>query len=221
MYIGQPPNIHLMSDINPQHESVLDRQMVLMLNASWIAVGYLTVKKSLVALCGGDSNHHVMALDLTLDEWGNLLYANPVDFETWCQLPVREGDAYIQTHKGRIRAPTVVITKAFNKVPVKKPRVSARAIYDRDGGRCQYTGRPVSRSAATLDHVQPKSRGGRDSFENLVLCDKDVNMEKADRTPDEAGLKLLRKPFEPKALPVTATIAVNHIDWKPFLVRGA
>ncbi len=208
-----------MSDLNPNHESVLDRQLCLMLNKSWLAVGYLTTRKAIVALMGESEDHHVRALDMTFDEWGNLLYANPVDWATWVTLPVRDTDFYIQTHKGRIRAPTVLVTMAFNKVPTKRPKVSSKSIYDRDGGLCQYTGQPVSRARATLDHVQPKSRGGKDTFLNLVLCDKDVNMAKADRTPEEAGLTLIRKPFEPKATPIMSSITPNHSDWKPFLVR--
>lgn len=210
-----------MSDqIDPTHESVLDRQSVLMLNRSWIIVGCMSIRKAVIALCGADADHHVLALDMTLDEFGNLLYANPTDWQTWMTLPIREGDAYIQTHKGKIRAPTVLITKLFNKVPIKKPRLSSGAIYQRDGGVDQYTGLPVSRARASLDHVTPRSRGGADSFANLVLCDKSVNMTKADRTPEEAGLTLIRKPVEPKPVPVSSTIReARHSDWLPFLIR--
>lgn len=209
-----------MSDINPHHESVLDKQLTLMLNKSWLCVGYLTVRKSLVALSGADEDHHVQALDMTFDEWGNLLYANPVPWDEWVALPIRDGDFYVQTHKGQIRVPTVVITKLFNKMPMRKPTVSSKSIYERDGGMDQYTGKPVSRSRASLDHVMPRSRGGRDVFTNLVLCDKDINSQKADKTPEEAGLTLIRKPVEPKAVPASVTIQhPHHSDWKPFLVR--
>lgn len=214
---------YLMSDHQPTdqptHESVLDRQICLMLNRSWLPVGLLSTRKALVALAGESTDHHVRALDMTFDEWGNLLSATPTTWEDWQALPVRENDLYVQTHKAQIRVPTVLVTMAFNKVPIKRPRVSSRSIYDRDGGRCQYTGKELTRSSASLDHVLPKSRGGRDDFLNLVLCDKEVNMAKADQTPDEAGLTLLRKPFEPKGLPVSATITANHVDWLPFLVR--
>ena len=202
------------------HESVLDKQLTLVLNRSWLPIGHLSVKKAVVALMGGDKDHPVMALDMAFDEEGAPTYTNPVPWETWVALPVRDCDLYVQTHKGRIRVPTVVITRTFNKVPVLKPRVSSRTIFERDNGRCQYTGKSLTRSGASLDHIIPRSRGGRDSFSNLVLCDKEVNLFKADRTPEEAGLRLIRKPVTPPDMPVSATIReAHHRDWIPFLMR--
>jgi len=202
------------------HESVLEKQLTLMLNKSWLAIGFTTPKKAIVSLMGGDENHPVMALDLAFDDEGNLTYANPVEWETWIQLPIRETDLYIQTHKGRIRVPTVVVARNFNKVPMRKSRLSSHTIFERDGGKCQYTNKVLTRSSATLDHILPRSRGGKDSFTNLVLCDKHINMLKADRTPEEAGLTLLRKPIAPPEVPVSTTIkTAHHKDWESFLFR--
>lgn len=202
------------------HESVLDKQLVLKLNASWIAVEYGTPRKAVVSLMGGDGEHPVVALDISFNEDGTLEYANPVEWEEWITLPIRPQDFYIQTHKGRIRVPTVIIAKNFKKVPTRKARVSSASIFERDGGKCQYTGKLLTRSSSTLDHVLPRSRGGKDTFQNLVLCDAAINRMKADRTPEEAGLTLLRKPVAPPELPVSATIRqAFHRDWEPFLLK--
>jgi 5-methylcytosine-specific restriction endonuclease McrA len=107
----------------------------------------------------------------------------------------------------------------FAKVPKKRPKLSARNIRERDGNRCQYTGRLLHPYEGSLDHVVPRSRGGADTWENLVWSAKDVNQRKADRLPHEAGLKLLTVPRAPKELPVTVLLRNTHglAEWKLFL----
>src|ERR1017187_9053594 len=85
-------------------------------------------------------------------------------------------------------------------------RVCAKAIRERDGNRCQYTVRVLHPNEGSLDHVVPRSRGGKDAWENLVWSAKEVNQRKADRLPHEAGLKLLSFPRAPKQLPVSLLI---------------
>jgi hypothetical protein len=206
--------------LDEHHESILNKHLTLQLNGSWIACGFLTCRKAIVSLMGGDAQHPVVALDMEFAEDGSLVYANPTEWAAWEKLPIREGDFYIQTARGRIRAPTVVVARNFNQIPMKKARLSANTIFERDGGRCQYTNKALTRSGMSLDHVLPKSRGGKDTFQNLVLCDKHVNIFKADRTPEEAGLTLLRKPVAPPEVPVSTTIKVaHHPDWNAFLFR--
>ncbi len=102
---------------------------------------------------------------------------------------------------------------------VRVPRVTRAAIFERDRGVCQYSGEYVGKSGGNLDHVVPRDRGGRDSFENLVWAKKEINSLKANRLPHEAGLRLLRKPATPKPLPVAATVReARHPDWRHFLV---
>jgi len=72
---------------------------------------------------------------------------------------------------------------------MKRPKLCARTIRERDGNRCHYTGRMLRPEEGSLDHVVPRSRGGKDVWENLVWSAKEVNQKKADRLPHEAGLK--------------------------------
>lgn len=74
---------------------------------------------------------------------------------------------------------------------------SKRHVYLRDDYTCQYTGRKLKPSEASIDHVVPRSRGGATSFTNCVTCCKDINHKKGDKTPQEAGLTLLRRPTQP------------------------
>ena len=115
-------------------------------------------------------------------------------WEEWLSLPVREQDQAVHTVRGRVRIPTVIIAVNYSKVPKKRPKLSARSIRERDGNRCQYTGRLLQAEEGSLDHVVPRSWGGRDTWENLVWAAKEVNQRKADRLPHEAGLRLLATP---------------------------
>lgn len=205
------------------HTDVLDKTLVLSLNASWMPIGVLSVRKAIVALCSEASGEKAaMALDIEMavDENGNevLVYANPVDWATWLTLPVRPHDLYVQAARQQVRVPTVIVSVHFNKVPLRRPRWSTGNVHARDGYVCAYTGEKLTRSTATVDHIVPRSRGGRDDWLNTTSCHRRINTLKADRTPEEAGLKLLRKPTAPPSLPVSATITEpRHSTWLPFL----
>jgi 5-methylcytosine-specific restriction endonuclease McrA len=104
-------------------------------------------------------------------------------------------------------------------VPLRRPRFWARGIWECDGGVCQYTGRKLSPKEDNIDHVLPRSRGGKTSRENCVLAHREVNSRKADRLPQEAGLRLRKRPSAPRALPASVLIRNHHgvRDWKRFL----
>ena len=122
-----------------------------------------------------------------------------------------------------VRVPTVVVLCRYGQVPRRKPALSARAIWERDGRRCQYTGRLLAPGEGNIDHVVPRSRGGATSWENCVLACRQVNSRKADRTPEEVGLRLLRAPSAPRELPVTLLLRNRHhvADWQLFIDQRA
>jgi 5-methylcytosine-specific restriction endonuclease McrA len=194
---------HFMSDI-------LNKNIVLVLNRNWQAINIRTPAD---AFCQMATNT-ATALDIEGDE-----HIRPVKWDEWITLPVRDGDNAVRTAHSVIRVPTVIVALNFAKVPKKRPKLCARTIRERDGNRCQYTGKVLRPDEGNLDHVLPRSRGGRDTWENLVWAAKEVNQRKADRLPHEAGLKLLTVPRAPKELPVTAMIRNAHgvAEWKLFL----
>jgi 5-methylcytosine-specific restriction endonuclease McrA len=142
-----------------------------------------------------------------------------VTWDEWITLPIRESDNAVHTVRGAIRVPTVIVALNFAKVPKKRPKLCAKNIRERDGNRCQYTGKLLRPDEGSLDHVLPRSRGGKDEWRNLVWSDKAVNAKKGNRLPHEAGLKLLAMPRAPKELPITALIrnAPGIADWKLFV----
>lgn len=92
-----------------------------------------------------------------------------------------------------IREIDLAIFQATGQVPY-----SRRALFIRDRGRCGYCGRPGD----TMDHIVPKSRGGPATWTNAVVACRACNARKADRTPEEAGMPLLRAPFAPTFLDI-------------------
>ena len=206
--------------------NILDKPIVLSLNSAWQIIGFRTVRAAIVALTSGDRSHPpALGLDIGYSinlngelEFDRPSYLAPVRWEDWLNLPVRDFDFSISTAKQRVRVPTVIVAANFGKVPMVEPRMSRDAIYERDGGRCQYTGEFVGRAEGNLDHIIPVSRNGATSFENVVWAKTSVNTAKANRLPHEAGLKLIRPPVVPKKIPVSVTIReAKHRDWTHFI----
>ena len=188
----------------------LHANTVLVLNRNWQAVH----TTSPVEIFGAMVNGQVLGLAIDGPDW-----MVPVSWEDWQGLELRPGDRSIGTINGRLRIPTVVVLKDFDRVPRKRLSFGLAGLWERDGGRCQYSGRKLRREEANIDHVIPASRGGPSTWENCVLSDREINNRKADRTPQEAGLKLLKQPVTPPVRLVSHFIQNKHQidDWEVFL----
>ena len=189
---------------------ILNKTIVLVLNRNWQAINIRTPAE---AFCQMATN---VATALEIDGENSI---RPVMWDEWITLAVREGDHAVRAARGPIRVPTVIVALNYARVPKKRPKLSAKNIRERDGNRCQYTGKLLRPDEGSLDHVLPRSRGGKDEWGNLVWSDKTVNAKKGNRLPHEAGLKLLTVPRAPKELPVTALIRnpQSIADWKLFV----
>ena len=205
--------------------NILTKATVLVLNRNWQAINVRTPQEAFCMMATNVATGLEIEFELEPDSRRNPPSAlrtrniRPVTWEEWITLPIREQDEAVRTARGRIRVPTVIVAANYAKVPKKRPKLCARTIRERDGNRCQYTGRVLRPDEGSLDHVVPRSRGGKDAWENLVWSAKEVNQKKADRLPHEAGLKLLSVPRAPKELPVSSLIrnTADVEDWKLFL----
>jgi 5-methylcytosine-specific restriction endonuclease McrA len=199
---------------------VLNKNIVLVLNRNWQAINIRTPQD---AICQMATNV-ATALDIELGDSAPAEAARaealrPVTWDEWITLPVREQDYAVRTAHRAIRVPTVIVAVNYAHVPKKRPKLCSKTIRERDGNRCQYTGKLLKPDEGSLDHVLPRSRGGKDAWENLVWSSKEVNARKGNRLPHEAGLKLLTMPRAPKELPVTVLIrnAPGIAEWRLFL----
>ncbi|MCS7177271.1 MAG: HNH endonuclease [Candidatus Kapabacteria bacterium] len=112
--------------------------------------------------------------------------------------------------------PSVIRLMTYVRVPHKHVELSRRNIMRRDGFRCQYCG--TTEAELTIDHVIPRSRGGTDTWENLVCACIRCNNLKGDRTPEEAGMRLLRPPRRPHPiLFLKQFVGKLEEEWRPYL----
>ena len=176
---------------------ILNKTIVLVLNRNWQAINVRTPQEAFCMM----ATNVATALEIDGDD-----HIRPVMWDEWIMLPVRPQDNAVQTVRGQVRVPTVIVAVNFARVPKKRPKLCAKTIRERDGNRCQYTGELLKQDEGSLDHVVPRSRGGKDAWENLVWSSKAVNTKKGNRLPHEAGLKLLAVPRAPKELPISALI---------------
>jgi 5-methylcytosine-specific restriction endonuclease McrA len=124
-------------------------------------------------------------------------------------------DQFVRSPNRHLPWPSIVRLKAYVAVPYKRIMISRKNILRRDRYRCQYC---ASRDRLTVDHVLPRSRGGKDSWENLVVACTPCNNKKGSRTPDEAGMQLIRRPFRPThVMFIRDYIGTVNEAWKPYL----
>ena len=90
-------------------------------------------------------------------------------------------------------------------------------IWKRDNYTCAYTGEKLTKETVSVDHIIPQSRGGKNTWENLITASKKINVFKDDRTPKEAGLKLLWKPEKPRN---GLVFDFMRDEWRVFLEGG-
>jgi len=110
---------------------------------------------------------------------------------------VEEYDSEVNSPSVSFKIPSVIVLKNVVKFINQGLRPTRNNIIWRDHGKCQYCANNFALSELTLDHVVPRSRGGKNTWTNLVACCKKCNQAKRDRTPEEAGMELLRKPLKP------------------------
>jgi len=128
----------------------------------------------------------------------------------------------IRTPSSAYRAPSVIRLQHMIRRPRPRVRLSRREVFARDGHVCQYCGRQGG--DMTLDHVVPRHRGGAHTWENLVTACKSCNHRKGGRLPDEARLRLLRTPVEPRSdvysLYSTYLRDDRNEAWRTYLFLG-
>lgn len=112
--------------------------------------------------------------------------------------------------------PSVVRLAQYKKVPYKRIMLTRKNILMRDGHRCQYCG--VTRGPMTVDHVIPKTMKGKDTWENLVCACVSCNNRKGDRTPEQAGMNLHKKPKRPTYIAfIQRYIGLADHRWRRYL----
>ena len=192
---------------------------ILVLNKFYFPISVEGVQKTFGNIFSGS----VIPLDITYEQEDNgTINLESVEYFTavpsvkdWIDLPIRPYDDYLQTTRGPVRVPQVVICSNFDKVIFNRVQFPTKHnIYKRDNYTCVYTGAKLSKEQLSIDHVVPKSKGGIDTWENLVTCNRLLNSKKGNKSLAESGLKLKYKPFKPNN---GLTLSVYKDEWASFL----
>jgi 5-methylcytosine-specific restriction endonuclease McrA len=207
----------------------------LVLNRNWQPVNVATVARALVLLWN-ESARVVDPADYQTFTW-----------EDWAELRPRDGERFIQAVRFRLRVPEVVTLTSYDRLPAAAVTFSRRNIFKRDRFTCQYCGRQGRshlRAAVyasetvtkhntdheqdrprrqpggeelTLDHVVPRAQGGESRWDNCVLACLTCNKQKADRTPQQARMRLRKQPVRPTWKPLYAAHDVRIESWSKFV----
>lgn len=207
-------------------QDIMNKPLVLQLNANWMPIDQKTLKEAVIAMTSQGDEPSAKALDIEYarDENGdydfaNPIYMNPVGWSDWISLPVRDFDFVIHSAKLAVRAPTVLIAPGYRKMPTMAPRATKFNIFERDRGVCQYTGKKISKTQGNVDHILPLSKGGKNTWENMVWTSAELNSRKGNKLNHEVGLTLIKAPTAPRPMPVSMKFReARHPTWAHFLV---
>lgn len=184
---------------------------VLVLNRSFFAVQIISWRRALSLLY----LDHARVVDeeyrtYTFDDWREL-----------STMISREPAGYIRTPTFKIAIPEVITLRYFDGLPRAEVKFTRRNIYEHYSYRCAYCGKAFSTSELNLEHVIPRSRGGKTDWTNVVTTCIPCNLKKGNRLPHEAGMELLVKPSKPRW---TGTAAICYrpgfkikASWQRFI----
>ena len=147
------------------------------------------------------------------------------DFWSWAEVSHArrqfqpESHDWIRTVRFELAVPRVIRLLTYDRLPKTRVRLNRRNLFARDENRCQYCGRKFRSVDLSIDHVLPRSRGGRTVWTNVVCACMTCNVRKGGRTPREAGMQMVREPKQPRFSPVISLHAGNekYRSWKQFL----
>ncbi|MDB5351568.1 MAG: endonuclease [Planctomycetota bacterium] len=184
--------------------SVLNRP-TLVLNRNWQPVNVATVARALTMLWN-DSAHVVDPDDYRLYTWAD-----------WSALRPREGEPFLQAVTFRMRVPEILTLRHFDRPREEAVTFSRRNLFKRDHSTCQYCGVRPGSSELTIDHVLPRAQGGLSTWENCVLACVACNARKANRTPEQARMKLRKIPHRPAWKPHYGSSGIRIESWSRVL----
>jgi 5-methylcytosine-specific restriction endonuclease McrA len=201
--------------MNTSANTALDSS-VLVLNKLFMAVHIISVRRAFCLLC------KELAEVVSQEDGQYTTY----DFATWQELSAfraqnfrQEDDDWVRTVNSEIQVPRVIRLLEYEKLPKQTVKFNRRNIFARDGNQCQFCGKKFPTSELSLDHVLPRSQGGKTTWENIVCACVDCNVRKGGRTPKQAHMTLIRKPEKPKRSPLLnmKLTQKKYRSWQSFL----
>jgi 5-methylcytosine-specific restriction endonuclease McrA len=193
---------------------------VLVLNRAYAAMRIVSAKRAFCLL----SRSIAEIIHVEPDGSGGGRYVN-YDLDSWIEVSALQHEFepekhdWVRTVRFEIAVPRIIRLLGYDRLPDQTVKLNRRNLFARDRNRCQYCGRIFPTAELSIDHVMPRSQGGMDTWENLVCSCIKCNARKGGRTPDQAHMKLKRKPERPKRNPLISLRLGNekYQSWKAFL----
>ena len=181
-------------------------QPTLVLNQSWVAISTTPVRN---------------ALSLAYRRVARIIQPDTYevhDFDSWADLSPRAGEPRVRTPRLQIPVPEVILLLRHDKIPSRSVPFSRRNLYRRDSYRCQYCGRRCPTQELSIDHVIPRSKGGRTAWDNCVIACITCNVRKGHRLLGEAGMALVRHARRPRWSPcLQVSMKSRRASWEKFV----
>ena len=187
---------------------------VLVLNKHYMAVRVINARRAFSLLCRN------LAEVINIEDGRYLSY----DFDSWTELSeyrdqFDEHTDFVSTVRLHIAVPKIIRLLGYDRLPKQSVKLNRRNIYARDRSTCQYCGKRFPTSELSLDHVIPRSQGGGNTWDNLVCACVKCNSKKGGRTPEQARMKPLIKPAQPRRNPmISMRMGLDkYACWQAFL----
>ena len=185
----------------------------LVLNRLWQAVNVVGVER---------------AFSLLALEHAQVIYAEDGSFRVfdgagWFafskDLETALGSRVIRTVSQQVVVPTVLLLRGYDRMLMQEMKFNRQNLLERDDFRCQYCGKNFPVKELNMDHVVPRDRGGGTSWENVVISCIKCNSKKSNRSPKEAGMRLLKEPKRPPRRPFMSSLYGKPMEetWTHFI----
>lgn len=190
--------------------NVLDKTRVLVLNKSWVPIGIVSAFDAICKVMKNkarflDENYQLYDLESWAEHWDDL-----------SSLSEEQKTKLVRSSRMCFLLPEIIVLTTYNGFVRQKVKLCRRNIYERDGYTCQYCGKHSTSKDLNLDHVVPKSKGGKTSWKNIVTSCISCNSRKGNRTPKEANMSLLKKPVKPHWLTLGRKMRFPE-SWEDFV----
>lgn len=191
---------------------------VLVLNKFFMALHVVSAKRAFALLC--KETAEVISIDdgkfssYNFENWKDVSL-----YKAKSGLPEEDNVSWIRTVSFEIEVPKIIRLLFYDKLPQSSVKFNRRNIFARDENKCQYCGQRFPTSELSLDHIVPKTYHGKTTWTNIVCACTECNKKKGGRTPEQAGMKLTRKPVKPKHSPILSLKlrSDKYRSWKQFL----
>lgn len=215
-----PPQVAAFAGVGYDSGEGLDSK-VLVLNKAYAAMRVVSARRAfcLLSRCIAEIIHVDVRADGAPGQF--LSY----DLESWIEVSAlqnefeRERHDWVRTVRFEIAVPRIIRLLGYDRIPDQTVKLNRRNLFARDRNQCQYCGRHFPTADLSIDHVLPRTLGGQDTWENLVCACIKCNARKGGRTPEQASMRMVRRPVRPARNPVIALRlgSDKYKSWKAFL----